>query len=151
VALGIAAGSSWSTYNYAKKAEDRVVSQEERQFASRVYLGEVPLSFYDDHPEYPIPTFAVHNPSAIELRDAWIRGREGKAVRVQGIQSCTFYTPPPILEDGTEFEPVELYFRDPYGSWRYRVDGGLDSNYEPWDEDRASDGYPRADDIENCG
>ena len=128
-----------------------MLREEEREFAKTVYLGEVPVTFYDDHGDYPVPSFAVYNPSRVELHQAWIEGKNGKDVRIQGIQSCSFYTAPPTLTDGTEFDPIAVHFADPQGTWRYHIDDGLDRKFVPWPDDKSSDGASEAFPVENCG
>jgi hypothetical protein len=108
----LALGTSGALAYYAKTNNDRMEQQEEklnRQEASKVYLGEVPQSYYDEH-GHPPTVYAVHNTSGAQVGDVWVQGEKGEVAKLGMVQRCTFYT--------LTFTPKMMHFRDAYGTWR---------------------------------
>jgi len=101
---------------YAKTNNDRIQLQEEklnRQEASKVYLGEVSQSYYQEYGR-PRTIYAVHNTSGAQVGDVWVQGTNGEVAKLGMVQRCTFYT--------LTFTPAMVHFRDAYGAWRREME-----------------------------
>jgi hypothetical protein len=164
-AFGIGGLSLLVTWTNNRDVEKRLNTQEERQFAVYVDLGEVPTDVSDSEAfsrdlrqwQEGDVWLAVINPSPVAIRDVWVEGPDDQFIRIFEIQRCTLYVlhPPNVDEPLEEFEPSFVYFKDPRASWRLSRDGKLDKNYkdlgERWNTEAYNDNGD-ADDVpmENC-
>jgi hypothetical protein len=167
LSLGASIFTIVHTRNNDKRVENRLDTQEERQFAIYVDLGEVPTGVYNSAQftndlgqwQQGDVWLSVINPNPVAIRDVWVEGPGDKFVRIFEIQACTLYVLHITNEDGVDepldFSPSFVYFRDPRDSWRLSADGELDDKYKElgdrWDKDLYADNGD-ADDLpmSNC-
>lgn len=130
--------------NRQQVQEERLDRQDKQQYASKVYVGEVPQYFYTDfrsHGVAPV-VWAVINASGTQLDDVWVEEKDGSAVLFGVVQRCTFYT---LYDD---FDPVAVHFTDPYGKWRRGVGIALESDAAPVPDVKYGSEYTA--DLKNC-
>ncbi|GAA5025262.1 hypothetical protein GCM10023258_18080 [Terrabacter aeriphilus] len=98
----------------AASGEDRLDRQEQMQVADRILLEAGPQYARAKHPPLSDsdPLWVVRNGSPYPVDNVWVEGRNGSAVRLWQVQSCTMYGLP------RGFSPVAIHFTDKAGDWR---------------------------------
>lgn len=124
---------------------DRLDRQETQQFASKVYIGEVPQYVYDEYgPRVGRPpVWSVINASGIQVDDVWVEGKDGRSVRLGAVQRCTIYT---FRKD---FAPAVVYFTDPFGEWNRPVERPLAVGRKATPADPSAESQVTVD-LRNC-
>lgn len=146
MAAGLSVVATGVLTYYAYSADDRQYDQERTQYANKVYIGEAPQHEYAKMGEdVHKPRLVVINASGTQVEHTWVQAKNGRVIRLQGVQRCTMYALP------YDFGPKDLYFSDPYGNWHRSFGGQVDRAPQDLVEPtRGSADSPWADDISGC-
>lgn len=119
-------------------------NQLNQQEASQVYLGEAPAYAYAKHPpKIGYIWWVVMNNSPLQINDVWVEGKNGRYVRMWGVQGCSMYAVP------QGFKPVAVDYTDSIARWRHPTDAQPQKNGKPFPS-RKGEKSPWYMSIENC-